>query len=111
MRETIPVTQTMNVTAAREHWSQVITAVFRRQKRMVLKKAGIPVAALVSTEDLERLRRYDAERAADFAILERVGDAFKEIPDDELEREVAMTVEEARAGRRAATLHQAARRA
>src|ERR1700730_16472733 len=97
MREAEPMTQTMNVTDAREHWSQVINAVFRRQKRVVLEKAGIPVAALVSTEDLARLRRYDAQRAADRAFVNHIGELFADIPDDELERDIALAVEEARA--------------
>ena len=110
MREAEPMTQTMKVTDAREHWSAVIGAVFRRQKRVVLEKAGIPVAALVSTEDLERLRRYDAERAADFAVIDRMRDAFKDVPDEELEAEIAKAVEEARAELRAER-EQAAHRA
>ena len=69
MREAEPMTQTMTVTTVREHWSATITAVFRRQTRVVLEKAGIPVAALVSPEDLERLRRWDAEQAAHLAPL------------------------------------------
>lgn len=97
MREAEPMIQTMRVTDAREHWSEVVSAVFRRQKRVVLEKAGIPVAALVSTEDLERLRRYDAERATDFAVLDRIAAAFADVPDDELEREVTKAVAEARA--------------
>jgi prevent-host-death family protein len=101
MREADPTTQTMNVTDAREHWSQVISAVFRRQKRVVLEKAGVPVAAIVSTEDLERLRRYDAERAADFAVIDRMRAAFKDVPDEELEREITNAVAEARADLRA----------
>jgi len=101
MHETEPLTQTMNVTAAREHWSQVINAVVRGKRRVVLEEAGIPVAALVSTADLERLRRDDAQRAADFAILDRIGAAFADIPDEELEREVALAVAEARADLRA----------
>ncbi len=75
----------------------MINAVFRRQKRVVLEKAGIPVAALVSTEDLERLKRCDAERAADFAVLDRIGAAFADVPADELEREVAKALAEVRA--------------
>ena len=101
MREAEPMTQTMNVTQVRENWSKVITAVFRRQKRVVLEKAGIPVAALVSAEDLARLQRYDAERAADFAVLDRIGAAFADVPDAELERAVAKAVTEARADLRA----------
>src|SRR6266571_8112873 len=101
MREAEPMTQTMKVTDAREHWSQVISAVFRRQKRVVLEKAGIPVAALVSTDDLERLRRYDEERKADFAVIDRLRAAFQDVPDEELEREISKAVAEARAELRA----------
>ncbi len=101
MRETDPMTQSMNLTDAREHWSQVIDAVFQRQKRVVLEKAGIPVAALVSTEDLERLKRYDAEREADFAVLDRIGAAFADVPAEELEREVVRALAEVRVEMRA----------
>ena len=101
MLETEPLTHIMNVTQARENWSKVINAVFRRQQRVVLEKAGIPVAALVSPQDLERLRRYDAEREADFAVLDRIGAAFADVPDEELEREVTKAVAHARAELRA----------
>ena len=97
MREAELMTHTMNVTQARENWSTVVNAVFRRQKRVVLEKAGIPVAALVSAEDLARLQRYDAARAARFAVRDRIGAAFADVPDDELEREVAKAVAEVRA--------------
>ncbi len=97
MREHEPMTQTMKVTEARENWSKVVNAVFRRQQRVVLEKAGIPVAALVSAEDLERLRRYDAERAERFTVLDRIGAAFADVPDEELERELVKAVAEVRA--------------
>lgn len=96
-----PETETVKVTDAREHWSELINAVFRGQKRVVLEKSGIPVAALVSTEDLRRLRRYDAERASDFAVLDRIAAAFADVPEDELERETVKALAEARAELRA----------
>ena len=101
MREPEPMTQTMTVTQVRENWSKVLTAVFRRQKRVVLEKAGIPVAAIVSAEDLKRLQQYDAERAADFAVIDRMRAAFKDVPQEELEREVAKAIAEVRTERRA----------
>ena len=103
MRETEPMTHTMNVSDARKSWSKLVNAVFRRQQRVVIEKAGIPVAALVSPQDLERLRRYDAQRADDFKILDRIGAAFADVPSDELEREVAKAIAEVRAERRAAS--------
>ena len=97
MREAELMTHTMNVTTVRENWSKVISAVFRRQQRVVLEKAGIPVAALVSPEDLERLRRYDAERAERFSVIDRMREAFADVPDEELEREIARANAEVRA--------------
>ncbi len=101
VRETEPVTQTMNVTAARAHWSELVAAVSRRRKRVVLEEAGDPVAVLISTEDFERLKRYDAEREADFAVIARMRAAFQDVPADEIEREVARALAEVRAERRA----------
>jgi prevent-host-death family protein len=92
-----PETETMKVTDARAHWSEVVNAVFRGEKRVVLEKAGLPVAAVISAEDLKRLRRYDAQREADFAVLDRIAAAFADVPEDELERETARALAEARA--------------
>lgn len=101
MREVDPMTQTMTVTTVREHWSETINAVARKHKRVVLEKAGVPVAALVSAEDLERLRRYDQERSERFAILDELSAAFADVPQAALEQEVARALAEVRADRRA----------
>lgn len=101
VRETEPITQTMDANAARAHWSRILTAVFRRQSRVVLEDAGNPVAVLVSTEDFARLQRYDAEREADFAVIDRMGAAFADVPPEEIEREVAKALAEVRAEMRA----------
>ena len=97
-----PVTETMNLTHVREHWSPVIDAVARGRTRVVLEKDGIPVAALVSAADLERLRRYDAQRAERFTVIDDLRAAFADIPDEELEREISRALTAVRARRRAA---------
>src|SRR4051794_13165556 len=50
------------------------------------KKGSIPVAALVSLNDLERLNRLGAEREADFAAFDEVGQAFAHQSSDQIER-------------------------
>lgn len=100
-RRAQPTTETMNVSTVRQQWSALLTAVFKRQRRIIIEKSGIPVAALISIADLQRLDRYDADRAADFAVLEEIGAAFKDVPPDELEREVAKALAEAREEMRA----------
>ncbi len=66
-----------------------------------MEKSGIPVAGIVSADDLRRLDRLDRERAERFKVLEEFGEAFKDVPAEELEREVARALAEVRAERRA----------
>ena len=89
--------QTVKASEVRDNWSDVLNKVFRKQARFVVEKSGIPVAAIISTDDLERLKRFEEERARDFAILDEIGAAFKDVPAEELERETARAIAEARA--------------
>jgi hypothetical protein len=57
-----------------------------------VEKSGIPVAAIVSADDLERLTRLETERAEHFTALDRIREAFSDVPDEELAAEVASAV-------------------
>ena len=61
---------------------------FREETRIVVEKSGIPVAAIISAEDLKRLDRLEKERSDRLQILDEVKAAFKDIPESEIEREV-----------------------
>ena len=100
MPEQQPTTQTMKAAEVRANWSQVVDRVFRGQARVVVERSGIPVAAVVSAHDLERLRRLDDERARDIAVLDRFAQAFKDVPAEELEREVSQAIAAVRSERR-----------
>lgn len=54
------------------------------------------VAVLTSTQGLEQTTRLDAEREQDFAIITEMRAAFKEVPDEELERELNRALAQAR---------------
>ena len=54
-------------------------------RRRGLNKVGI-VTATVSQR--ERLQRIDADRRERFGILDRMREAFKDVPAEEIEREV-----------------------
>ena len=95
-----PATRTVKASEARQQWSQLLNSVFRREARVVVEKSGIPVAALISIPDLEWLERFQERRARDFAILEGSQAAFKDVPPDEIEREVAKAIAEVRAENR-----------
>lgn len=100
MREREPMTQTMNATAVRQGWSKLLNKVFRRETRVIVEKSGIPVAAIISAEDLERLNRLEEERRRDLAILEASQEAFKDLPPEEVEREIAKAIAQVRAENR-----------
>ncbi len=96
MRECKRMTQTINASEARQHWSELLNKVFRKETRVIVEKSGIPVAAIISADDLERLSRYEQERAERFKILDEIGEAFKDVPPEEIEREVAKAIQAVR---------------
>ncbi len=101
MSSSIIPTETLKFTDVRPNLSGLLNRVFRREQRVVITKSGIPVAALVSIDDLERLNKLDAEWERGFEILDQIGAAFADQTPEEVEREVGKAVEEARARMRA----------
>ncbi|MBI2267832.1 MAG: type II toxin-antitoxin system Phd/YefM family antitoxin [Candidatus Blackburnbacteria bacterium] len=91
----------MKASEARQQWSQLLNKVFRDQTRVIVEKSGIPVAAVISAEDLERLKRLEEQRAQHFKVLNRIGEAFKDVPEEEIDHEVVRAVSEVRIKRRA----------
>lgn len=96
MREREPTTQTIKASEARQQFSQLLNKVFRREARVIVEKSGIPVAAIISAQDLERLERLEEERERDFSVLDEMRAAFKDIPPEEIDREVAKAIAEVR---------------
>jgi prevent-host-death family protein len=96
MAEQGPVTQTMKATEARAQWSRLLNSVFRRKIRVIVEKSGVPVAAIVSAQDLERWQRLEADRDRRFRALDESQAAFRGLPDDEVEREVDRALAEVR---------------
>ena len=97
MREQSIMTQTIKASEVRQQWSEVLNKVFRKETQVIVEKSGIPVAAIISADDLARLNRYDAERRERFKALEASWDAFKDVPPDEIEREVTKALQMVRA--------------
>ncbi len=96
-----PITQTMKISDVKQQLNSLVNRVYRRETRIVVEKSSIPVAGIVSAHDLQRLDQLDRERAERFKILHEIGEAFKDVPFEELERETARALAEVRAKRRA----------
>jgi prevent-host-death family protein len=101
MREQPPVTQTMKISEVRSQFNTLVNRVYRKETRVVVEKSGIPVAGLVSVEDLRRLDRLDRERADRFSVIDEMRDSFQGVPAEELEQEAIRALDDVRAERAA----------
>jgi prevent-host-death family protein len=86
------MTQTINASTARQEFSKILNKVFREDTRIVVEKSGIPVAVIISAEDLKRLDQLDKERSERFRILDEVKAIFKDIPETEIENEIDQAI-------------------
>jgi prevent-host-death family protein len=89
MIEQEPATRTMKISDVKARLSSLVNEVYRQETRVLVEKAGIPVAALVSVRDLQRLAQLDEERAERHRILESMREPFRGAPAEEIERETA----------------------
>ena len=97
MREHDPMTQTMNISEVKNQLSSVVNRVYRKETRVLVEKSGIPVAAVVSPEDLARLQHLDQDWEDSTRALERVSTAFADVPVAELEATIDQLIAEGRA--------------
>lgn len=96
-----PTETVMKLTETKQQLSQIVNRVARGETRVVVEKSGLPVAAIISIEEYRRFGQQDqkeaAARAALIATFNSISDAFKDVSDEELERQLAMAQQEARA--------------
>ena len=52
--------QTLKASDVRSNWSQLLNKVFRNQTRVIVEKSGIPIAAVISAEDLVRFTQLES---------------------------------------------------
>ncbi len=94
------MTQVMKASEVRQQWAQLLNKVFRSKTRVIVEKSGIPVAAVISAQDLERFTKLEEQRERNFAILDEIGEKFKNVPAEEVEWEVGSALAQVRAQRR-----------
>lgn len=94
------MTQTMKISEVRGQFNNLVNRVYRKETRVVVEKSGIPVAGIVSADDLRRLDRLDQERAERFSVIDEMRAAFRDVPADEIEREASRSLADVRAEQR-----------
>lgn len=95
------MTQVMKASDVRAQWSQLLNKVFRDKTRVVVEKSGIPVAAVISAEDLQRFTQMEEQREKRFKALDKMREAFKDVSPEEIDREVKRAISQVRAENRA----------
>ena len=101
MGEQVPMTQTMKISDVKNQLSSLVNEVYRKETRVLVEKSGIPVAALVSAEDLRRLNQLDLAWNERTKAIERFSQAFADVPTEDVEAEVARIIAERRQRRAA----------
>ncbi len=95
--------QTLKASDVRSNWSQLLNKVFRNQTRVIVEKSGIPIAAVISAEDLVRFTQLEEQRKERFKVLDRMREAFKNIPAEKVEQEIEKAIKQVRAENRPTT--------
>jgi prevent-host-death family protein len=96
-----PITETMKISDVRSNLNTLVNEVYRHEKRVIVEKSGIPVAAVVSLEDVRRLDQMQKNREEWFKVIDEMRAAFAGVPPEEIEQMAEQTVAEARAELRA----------
>jgi prevent-host-death family protein len=91
-----PKTESVKASEARQNWSKLLNKVYGGDVRLLVEKDGIPVAGIVSAADLERFALLEAEHERSFAVIDEIREAFRDVPEEELDQEIERAVAAAR---------------
>jgi prevent-host-death family protein len=83
-----PTTETMKISEVKQQLNSLVNRVYRKETRVLVEKSGIPVAGLVSADDLARLQEFDRAWEENTRAIERFSQAFADVPTEEAEAEV-----------------------
>lgn len=97
MAQTRISTEVIQLADAEEQFARVVAEVSGTQDRFLVESGGVPVAAVISVTELDRLDRFDEAWKDDFAIFGEIGAAFRDVDPEEIERQTAKALAEVRA--------------
>jgi prevent-host-death family protein len=80
------VEKTVNAVQARQQLGRLLEEVFYQSQRVIIERAGRPMAVLVP---LEQYRQWQEQRTAFFAMVDEVRGRTRDIPPEELEAVIA----------------------
>jgi prevent-host-death family protein len=83
----------LSAVEARKHLGEILEGVFYRGDEVVIERAGKPMAAVIPPE---RYRTMEQNRERLLEIIERIHERTKDIPPEELQRDIDEAVREVR---------------
>jgi prevent-host-death family protein len=90
------MTKTLKASEARQQFSELLNQVFKGETRVLVEKSGIPVAAIVSATDLNKLQQLESQQSERFKLLERLRAGFADLSEEQIQREVTEIIEKQR---------------
>lgn len=100
MSHASPTVQTLQISEVKQELSTLVTGVSRQETRILVEKAGVLVAAIISPDDLERLNRLDEQDRHAWEVLDAMRAPFRDVPPEVIEREAGKAVAQVRRNRR-----------
>ena len=94
-----PKIKTILIEEAKITLSELAAQVSHDQSHVLVDESGAPVAAIVSIDDLEWLNQFKQRREAFFSRIDRLQEAFKDVPPEEIEQETDRIIARNRATR------------
>jgi prevent-host-death family protein len=91
-----PTTETMKISEVKQQLNSLVNRVYRKETRVLVEKSGIPVAGIVSVQDLLRLEQLDRQWDENTRAMERFSAAFEDVPVEEAEAEIARIIADIR---------------
>ena len=110
MQASKPLTQTVTISDVKDEIVRLVDQVSRGGTRILVEQGGVPVAALVSAEDLEHLARLDEQRAERRRVVAAMREPFRGVSAEAIERETTKAAAEVREEMRAERESRAAAR-
>jgi prevent-host-death family protein len=91
------VKRRVSAVEARKRLGEILEGVHYRGDEVIIERAGKPMAVVIPAERYEAMEKF---RERLFELIEKNWERNKDVPYEEVEREVRQAVEEARGQRR-----------
>lgn len=83
----------VSVTEARQKFDNLLDQAYYYDNQIIIKRANEPIAVLVS---IQAYQQFLKQRDKDLSILDRVWSKIPDVPEDEVEKDIAAAIAEVR---------------